>query len=90
MIRIDPEKFRLFRIEKGFSPARLAKEANVAKSTVTRIERLGTTSEETLKALADILRISPLDVLHGNRIKGGKERIIRKETLQKKGYPEGK
>jgi transcriptional regulator with XRE-family HTH domain len=59
------EKLKRYRRGAGLTQVELAEEAGVAQSTVTQIET-GTITEPrpgTLKALADALGITPLDLL---------------------------
>ncbi len=53
--KIDPVKIRVARAEKGWSKTDLAKKANIARHTITRLERgaKGNVNFTTIKKVAD-------------------------------------
>ena len=63
-MEVDVDKLKRLRLERGFSQRQLAERAGVANTTVANIEqRRGGAHPNTLRKLADVLGVSPLDLM---------------------------
>ena len=62
-VEVDVEKLRELRINQGLSQRRLADLAGVANTSVWKIEQGGGANPATLKKLADVLGVLPVDLL---------------------------
>ena len=66
-MEVDVEKLRELRINRGLSQRRLADLAGVANTSVWKIEQGGGANPATLKKLADVLGVRPVDLLKKGR-----------------------
>jgi transcriptional regulator with XRE-family HTH domain len=66
-MEVDVEKLRELRINQGLSQRRLADLAGVANTSVWKIEQGGGANPATLKKLADVLGVRPVDLLKEGR-----------------------
>jgi transcriptional regulator with XRE-family HTH domain len=66
-VEVDVEKLRELRINQGLSQRRLADLAGLANTSVWKIEQGGGANPATLKKLADVLGVRPVDLLRERR-----------------------
>jgi len=66
-MEVDVDKLRELRINQGFSQRRLAELAGVSNTSVWKIEQGGGANPATLKKLADVLGVRPVDLLKKGR-----------------------
>jgi transcriptional regulator with XRE-family HTH domain len=66
-MEVDVDKLRELRINQGLSQRRLADLAGVANTSVWKIEQGGGANPATLKKLADVLGVRPVDLLRERR-----------------------
>ena len=66
-VEVDVNKLRELRINQGLSQRRLADLAGVANTSVWKIEHGGRANPSTLKKLADVLGVRPVDLLKEGR-----------------------
>ena len=66
-MEVDVDKLRELRINRGLSQRRLADLAGVANTSVWKIEQGGGANPATLKKLADVLGVRPVDLLRDRR-----------------------
>jgi transcriptional regulator with XRE-family HTH domain len=66
-VEVDVDKLRELRINQGLSQRRLADLAGVANTSVWKIEQGGGANPATLKKLADVLGVLPVDLLREGR-----------------------
>jgi transcriptional regulator with XRE-family HTH domain len=66
-VEVDVDKLRELRINQGLSHRRLADLAGVANTSVWKIEQGGGANPATLKKLADVLGVRPVDLLKEGR-----------------------
>jgi transcriptional regulator with XRE-family HTH domain len=66
-VEVDVDKLRELRINRGLSQRRLADLAGVANTSVWKIEQGGGANPATLKKLADVLEVRPVDLLKQGR-----------------------
>jgi transcriptional regulator with XRE-family HTH domain len=66
-MEVDMDKLRELRINQGLSQRRLADLAGVANTSVWKIEQGGGANPATLKKLADVLGVRPVDLLKEER-----------------------
>jgi transcriptional regulator with XRE-family HTH domain len=66
-VEIDVDKLKELRINQGLSQRRLADLAGVANTSVWKIEQGGGANPATLKKLADVLGVRPVDLLKKGR-----------------------
>jgi transcriptional regulator with XRE-family HTH domain len=66
-VEVDVDKLRELRINQGLSQRRLADLAGVANTSVWKIEQGGGANPATLKKLADVLGVRPVDLLRERR-----------------------
>jgi transcriptional regulator with XRE-family HTH domain len=66
-MEVDVDKLRELRINRGLSQRRLADLAGVANTSVWKIEQGGGANPATLKRLADVLGVRPVDLLRDRR-----------------------
>jgi len=62
-VEVDVDKLQELRINQGLSQRRLAELAGVSNTSVWKIEQGGGANPATLKKLADILGVRPVDLL---------------------------
>jgi transcriptional regulator with XRE-family HTH domain len=67
IVEVDVDKLRELRINQGLSQRRLADLAGVANTSVWKIEQGGGANPATLKKLADVLGVRPVDLLREGR-----------------------
>ncbi len=67
IVEVDVDKLRELRINQGLSQRRLADLAGVANTSVWKIEHGGGANPATLKKLADVLGVRPVDLLKERR-----------------------
>ena len=63
-MEVDVDRLQELRINQGLSQRRLAELAGVSNTSVWKIEHGGGANPATLKKLADILDVSPVDLLN--------------------------
>jgi transcriptional regulator with XRE-family HTH domain len=66
-MEVDVDKLQELRINQGFSQRRLAELAGVSNTSVWKIEQGGGANPATLKKLADVLGVRPVDLLKKGR-----------------------
>jgi transcriptional regulator with XRE-family HTH domain len=66
-LEVNVDKLKELRINRGLSQRRLAELAGVANTSVWKIENGGGANPATLKKLADVLGVRPVDLLKGGR-----------------------
>jgi transcriptional regulator with XRE-family HTH domain len=66
-VEVDVDKLRELRINQGLSQRRLADLAGLANTSVWKIEQGGGANPATLKKLADVLEVRPVDLLRERR-----------------------
>ena len=62
-VEVDVDKLKELRINAGLSQRELATKAGLTPGAVWQVEHRGSGSPATLKKLADILRVRPVDLL---------------------------
>ena len=62
-MEVNVEKLKEMRINAGLSQRELAMRAGLTPGAVWQVEHRGSGSPATLKKLADILRVRPVDLL---------------------------
>jgi transcriptional regulator with XRE-family HTH domain len=63
LVEVNVEKLVELRINKGLSQNRLAHLSGVSQTAIWKIERGGGANPATLKKLADVLGVKPVDLL---------------------------
>ncbi len=66
-MEVNVDKLQELRINQGLSQRRLAELANVSNTSVWKIEQGGGANPATLKKLADVLGVRPVDLLKRGR-----------------------
>jgi transcriptional regulator with XRE-family HTH domain len=66
-VEVDVDKLQELRINRGLSQRRLADLAGVSNTSVWKIEQGGGANPATLKKLADVLEVRPVDLLKARR-----------------------
>jgi transcriptional regulator with XRE-family HTH domain len=66
-LEVNVDKLKELRINRGLSQRRLAELAGVANTSVWKIENGGGANPATLKKLADVLGVRPVDLLSEGR-----------------------
>jgi transcriptional regulator with XRE-family HTH domain len=66
-MEVDVDKLQELRINHGLSQRRLAELAGVSNTSVWKIEQGGGANPATLKRLADVLGVRPIDLLKQER-----------------------
>jgi transcriptional regulator with XRE-family HTH domain len=66
-VEVNVGKLQELRINQGLSQRRLAELAGVSNTSVWKIEQGGGANPATLKKLADVLGVQPVDLLRKNR-----------------------
>ncbi|HZY66612.1 MAG TPA: helix-turn-helix transcriptional regulator [Rubrobacteraceae bacterium] len=66
-MEVNVEKLQELRINQGLSQRRLADLAGVSNTSVWKIEQGGGANPATLKKLADVLGVRPVDLLKQGR-----------------------
>ena len=62
-MEVDVEKLWELRINQGLTQRQLAREAGISNTTLAKIERGGGAMPPTLKKIADVLGVKPVDLL---------------------------
>jgi transcriptional regulator with XRE-family HTH domain len=62
-MEVDLEKLRELRVNQGLTQRQLARKAGISNTTLAKIERGGGAMPPTLKKLADVLGVKPVDLL---------------------------
>jgi transcriptional regulator with XRE-family HTH domain len=63
LVEVNVEKLRELRINEGLSQNGLAQLSGVSQTAIWKIERGGGANPATLKKLADVLGVKPVDLL---------------------------
>jgi transcriptional regulator with XRE-family HTH domain len=63
LVEVNVEKLIELRINKGLSQNRLAQLSGVSQTAIWKIERGGGANPATLKKVADVLGVEPVDLL---------------------------
>jgi len=66
-LEVNVDKLKELRINRGLSQRRLAELAGVANTSVWKIEHGGGANPATLKKVADVLGVRPVDLLKERR-----------------------
>jgi transcriptional regulator with XRE-family HTH domain len=66
-VEVNVDKLQELRINRGLSQRRLADLAGVSNTSVWKIEQGGGANPATLKKLADVLSVRPVDLLKQSR-----------------------
>ena len=66
-MEVDVDRLQELRINQGLSQRRLANLAGVSNTSVWKIEQGGGVNPATLKKLADVLGVRPVDLLKKGR-----------------------
>jgi transcriptional regulator with XRE-family HTH domain len=66
-VEVNVDKLQELRINRGLSQRRLADLAGVSNTSVWKIEQGGGANPSTLKKLADVLGVRPVDLLKQGR-----------------------
>ena len=66
-MEVNVDKLQELRINQGLSQRRLADLAGVSNTSVWKIEQGGGANPATLKKLADVLGVRPVDLLNQGR-----------------------
>jgi transcriptional regulator with XRE-family HTH domain len=66
-MEVDVDRLQELRINQGFSQRRLAELAGVSNTSVWKIEQGGGANPATLKKLADVLGVPPVELLKETR-----------------------
>src|SRR3712207_1928901 len=66
-MEVDADKLKELRINAGFSQRELAMKAGLTPGAVWQVEHRGSGSPATLKKLADVLGVRPVDLLRQGR-----------------------
>ena len=66
-VEVDVDKLKELRINAGFSQRELATRAGLTPGAVWQVEQRGSGSPATLKKIADVLRVRPVDLLKKGR-----------------------
>jgi transcriptional regulator with XRE-family HTH domain len=62
-VEVDVAKLQELRINQGLSQRQLAERAGLSPGSVWRLEHQGSGHPETLKKVADVLGVRPVDLL---------------------------
>ena len=63
MIKVDVEKLWKLRVNRGLTQRQLARKARISNSTLSKIEHGRGAMPSTLKKLADVLGVEPVDLV---------------------------
>ena len=63
VMEVDVEKVQELRINRGLSQRQLAERAGLSPGAVWRLEQRGSGRPDTLKKIADVLGVRPVDLL---------------------------
>jgi transcriptional regulator with XRE-family HTH domain len=66
-IEVDVDKLVELRINEGLSQRELAQKANVSNQSVSKLERGGRVRPATLKKIADVFGVKPMDLMKERR-----------------------
>src|SRR5215217_4247089 len=66
-MEVNVGQLRALRINEGLSQRELAERAGVANTSVWKLERGGSVRPATLKKIADVLGVKPMDLLREGR-----------------------
>jgi transcriptional regulator with XRE-family HTH domain len=67
-IEVDVDKLVELRINQGLSQRELAQKANVSNQSVSKLERGGRVRPATLKKIADVFGVKPMDLMKERRV----------------------
>ena len=62
-VKVDVDKLWKLRVNQGLTQRELARKARISNSTLSKIEHGGGAMPPTLKKLADVLGVEPVDLL---------------------------
>jgi transcriptional regulator with XRE-family HTH domain len=62
-VEVDVAKIQELRINRGLSQRQLAEKAGLSPGAVWRLERRGSGRPDTVKKVADVLGVRPVDLL---------------------------
>jgi transcriptional regulator with XRE-family HTH domain len=62
-VEVDVEKLWELRINQGLTQRQLARKARISNTTLSKIEHGGGAMPPTLKKIADVLGVKPVDLL---------------------------
>jgi transcriptional regulator with XRE-family HTH domain len=62
-VEVDVEKLWELRVNQGLTQRQLAREAKISNTTLSKIEHGGGAMPPTLKKIADVLGVKPVDLL---------------------------
>jgi len=62
-MEVDLEKLRELRVNQGLTQRQLARKAGISNTTLAKIERGSGAMPPTLKKLADVLGVKPVELL---------------------------
>jgi transcriptional regulator with XRE-family HTH domain len=62
-MEVDVEKVWKLRVNQGFTQRQLARKAGISNATLSKIEHGRSARPPTLKKLADVLGVKPVDLL---------------------------
>ena len=62
-IKVDVDKLWELRVNQGLTQRQLSREAGISNATLSRIEHGRSARPPTLKKLADVLGVEPVDLL---------------------------
>ncbi len=62
-MEVDVNRLKELRINRGLTQRQLAREAGISNTSLWKIERGGGATPPTLKKLADVLDVRPVDLL---------------------------
>jgi len=66
-VEVDVEKIQELRINQGLSQRQLAEKAGLSPGAVWRLEHRGSGRPDTLKKIADVVGVRPVDLLREGR-----------------------
>ena len=66
-MEVDVEKIQELRINQGLSQRQLAEKAGLSPGAVWRLEHRGSGRPDTLKKIADVVGVRPVDLLREGR-----------------------
>ena len=64
-MEVNVDKLKELRIDEGLSQRALAQRAGLSQTSIWKIERGGGANPATLKKLADVLGVRPMDLAKG-------------------------
>ena len=63
MMKVDVEKLWKLRVNRGLTQRQLARTARISNSTLSKIEKGRDATPPTVKKLADVLGVEPVDLV---------------------------